>query len=115
MPESAGSRRPRATSCVLFFSTSPTGNPNGDPDAGTSPGWIPRPTRAWCRDVALKGKIRNYVALAGPEEPGHEIYMRDGATAQRRARPGLGRRPAPRRPPRRRRKKLPGDGRTKAP
>jgi CRISPR-associated protein Csd2 len=30
--------------------------------------------------MALKRKIRNYVALARPDAPGHEIYMRGGAT-----------------------------------
>src|SRR5579859_4346113 len=56
------------------------GNPNGDPDAGNLPRLDPETNRGLVSDVALKRKIRNYVALARPDKPGHEIYMRDGAT-----------------------------------
>ena len=56
------------------------GNPNGDPDAGNLPRLDPETNQGLVSDVALKRKIRNYVALARPEAPGHEIYMRDGAT-----------------------------------
>lgn len=64
---------------VLFFDVT-NGNPNGDPDAGNLPRLDPETNRGLVSDVALKRKIRNYVALARPEVPGHEIYMRDGAT-----------------------------------
>lgn len=64
---------------VLFFDVA-NGNPNGDPDAGNLPRLDPETNRGLVSDVALKRKIRNYVALARPEAPGHEIYMRDGAT-----------------------------------
>jgi CRISPR-associated protein Csd2 len=64
---------------VLFFDVS-NGNPNGDPDAGNLPRLDPETNRGLVSDVALKRKIRNYVALARPDVPGHEIYMRDGAT-----------------------------------
>jgi CRISPR-associated protein Csd2 len=64
---------------VLFFDVT-NGNPNGDPDAGNLPRLDPETNRGLVSDVALKRKIRNYVALARPGEPGHEIYMRDGAT-----------------------------------
>jgi CRISPR-associated protein Csd2 len=56
------------------------GNPNGDPDAGNLPRLDPETNRGLVSDVALKRKIRNYVALARPDAPGHEIYMREGAT-----------------------------------
>lgn len=64
---------------VLFFDVT-NGNPNGDPDAGNLPRLDPETNRGLVSDVALKRKVRNYVALARPETPGHEIYMRDGAT-----------------------------------
>lgn len=64
---------------VLFFDVT-NGNPNGDPDAGNLPRLDPETNRGLVSDVALKRKIRNYVALARPGAPGHEIYMRDGAT-----------------------------------
>ena len=40
----------------------------------------PETNQGLVSDVALKRKIRNYVALARPGVLGHEIYMRDGAT-----------------------------------
>jgi CRISPR-associated protein Csd2 len=64
---------------VLYFDVA-NGNPNGDPDAGNMPRLDPETNKGLVSDVALKRKIRNYVALARPEAPGHEIYMRDGAT-----------------------------------
>lgn len=64
---------------VLYFDVI-NGNPNGDPDAGNLPRLDPETNQGLVSDVALKRKIRNYVALARPDAPGHEIYMRDGAT-----------------------------------
>ncbi|GAV34607.1 MAG: type I-C CRISPR-associated protein Cas7/Csd2 [Roseomonas mucosa] len=64
---------------VLFFDVT-NGNPNGDPDAGNLPRLDPETNRGLVSDVALKRKLRNYVALARGDRPGHEIYMRDGAT-----------------------------------
>lgn len=64
---------------VLFFDVT-NGNPNGDPDAGNLPRLDPETNRGLVSDVCVKRKIRNYVELAKPEAPGHEIYMREGAT-----------------------------------
>lgn len=64
---------------VLYFDVT-NGNPNGDPDAGNLPRLDPETNRGLVSDVALKRKIRNYVALARADQRGHEIYMRDGAT-----------------------------------
>lgn len=64
---------------VLYFDVT-NGNPNGDPDAGNLPRLDPETNQGLVSDVALKRKIRNYVALARPDAPGHEIYMREGAT-----------------------------------
>jgi len=55
------------------------GNPNGDPDAGNMPRMDAETGRGLVTDVALKRKIRNYVAMARANEPGYDIYMRDGA------------------------------------
>ena len=64
---------------VLYFDVA-NGNPNGDPDAGNLPRLDPETNQGLVSDVALKRKVRNYVALAKPDVAGHEIYMRDGAT-----------------------------------
>jgi CRISPR-associated protein Csd2 len=55
------------------------GNPNGDPDAGNMPRMDPETAHGLVTDVAIKRKIRNYVAMARGETPGYDIYMRDGA------------------------------------
>ncbi len=60
---------------VLLFDVS-NGNPNGDPDAGNLPRLDPETSQGLVSDVALKRKIRNYVALAS----GNRIYMSEGAT-----------------------------------
>jgi CRISPR-associated protein Csd2 len=64
---------------VLFFDVA-NGNPNGDPDAGNLPRLDPETNEGLVSDVALKRKVRNYVALARPDRPGHEIYMSEGST-----------------------------------
>lgn len=64
---------------VLYFDVI-NGNPNGDPDAGNLPRLDPETNKGLVSDVALKRKIRNYVALKQTNEPGYEIYMREGAT-----------------------------------
>lgn len=53
------------------------GNPNGDPDAGNLPRLDPETNCGLVTDVALKRKIRNYVALEKEGEPGHLIYMQE--------------------------------------
>ena len=64
---------------VFFFDVA-NGNPNGDPDAGNLPRLDPETNEGLVSDVALKRKVRNYVALARPDSPGCEIYMSEGAT-----------------------------------
>jgi CRISPR-associated protein Csd2 len=54
------------------------GNPNGDPDAGNMPRMDPETGHGLVTDVAIKRKIRNYVAMARGTVPGYDIYMRDG-------------------------------------
>ncbi|MCC4605532.1 type I-C CRISPR-associated protein Cas7/Csd2 [Xanthomonas campestris pv. badrii] len=53
------------------------GNPNGDPDAGNLPRLDPETNRGLVTDVALKRKIRNYVALEKENAPGYTIYMQE--------------------------------------
>ncbi|MFL0669896.1 MAG: type I-C CRISPR-associated protein Cas7/Csd2 [Erythrobacter sp.] len=64
---------------VLYFDVA-NGNPNGDPDAGNMPRLDPETNQGLVSDVALKRKVRNFVALAKGDAPGHEIYMTEGAT-----------------------------------
>ena len=59
---------------VLFFDVS-NGNPNGDPDAGNLPRIDPETNRGLVSDVAIKRKIRNYVAMTRNGEPTYGIYM----------------------------------------
>jgi len=63
---------------VFFFDVT-DGNPNGDPDAGNLPRMDPETSQGLVSDVAIKRKIRNYVATARDAEPGYEIYVTEGA------------------------------------
>jgi CRISPR-associated protein Csd2 len=51
---------------VLIFDVT-DGNPNGDPDGGNMPRTDPETLQGLVTDVALKRKIRNFVALAAQE------------------------------------------------
>ena len=64
---------------VLYFDVA-NGNPNGDPDAGNMPRLDPETNLGLVSDVALKRKVRNYVAMASEGQAGHRIYMSEGAT-----------------------------------
>ncbi len=71
---------------VLLFDVK-DGNPNGDPDAGNLPRLDAETGHGLMTDVALKRKVRNYVALVHdqtesepkPGEKRHEIYVREKA------------------------------------
>ena len=52
---------------VLLFDVT-NGNPNGDPDAGNMPRIDPETNHGFVTDVALKRKIRDYVALVHSKE-----------------------------------------------
>lgn len=60
---------------ILYFDVT-NGNPNGDPDAGNMPRLDPETNQGLVSDVALKRKVRNYVALASD----NRIYMSEGST-----------------------------------
>lgn len=55
------------------------GNPNGDPDNGNMPRQEVQSQHGLVTDVALKRKIRNYVATAKGSAPPHAIYMQERA------------------------------------
>jgi len=59
------------------------GNPNGDPDAGNLPRLDPETGKGLVTDVALKRKIRNYVAMAKGLTAGFDIYMQERAVLNR--------------------------------
>jgi CRISPR-associated protein Csd2 len=67
---------------VFFFDVS-NGNPNGDPDAGNLPRMDPETNRGLVSDVALKRKVRNYVAMTREGVSGHEIYMSERTVLNR--------------------------------
>ena len=58
------------------------GNPNGDPDAGNMPRMDPETGHGLVTDVAIKRKIRNYVAMARGDAPGYDIYMQETGRPQ---------------------------------
>lgn len=57
----------RRHDAVLLFDVT-NGNPNGDPDAGNQPRVNPLDMRGLVTDVAIKRKIRNYIAAARPAD-----------------------------------------------
>lgn len=54
------------------------GNPNGDPDNGNAPRTDPETGHAWVTDVALKRKVRTFIADAYPDREGFAIYVGEG-------------------------------------
>ena len=77
---------------VVYFDVE-NGNPNGDPDAGNMPRLDPETGYGLVTDVCLKRKIRNYVETVREDEPGFEIYIKDGVplnTSDARALAGVG-------------------------
>lgn len=60
---------------ILLFDVT-DGNPNGDPDAGNLPRLDPETMQGIVTDVALKRKIRDYVALTREGEKGYDIYVK---------------------------------------
>jgi CRISPR-associated protein Csd2 len=59
------------------------GNPNGDPDAGNMPRMDAETSHGLVTDVAIKRKIRNYVAMVRGDVPGYDIYMQERAVLNR--------------------------------
>src|SRR5580658_5140715 len=63
---------------VLLFDVQ-DGNPNGDPDAGNAPRVDPETGQGIVTDVAIKRRVRDYVALAKAGADGYRIYIADRA------------------------------------
>jgi len=59
------------------------GNPNGDPDAGNLPRVDPETMHGLVTDVALKRKIRDYVALTRQGQKGFEIFVQSKVALNR--------------------------------
>ena len=62
---------------VVLFDVE-NGNPNGDPDNGNAPRVELDTGHGIVTDVCLKRKIRNYVETVKEEEPGYQIYIKEG-------------------------------------
>ncbi len=54
------------------------GNPNGDPDNANHPRTDPETGELWVTDVAIKRKVRDFIADAYEDEPGMAIHVRNG-------------------------------------
>jgi CRISPR-associated protein Csd2 len=67
---------------VLLFDVK-DGNPNGDPDAGNLPRLDAETGNGLVTDVALKRKVRNFVALLHQYKRPHDIYVREKAVLGR--------------------------------
>src|SRR5271170_3280382 len=63
---------------VMLFEVQ-DGNPNGDPDAGNAPRVDPETGQGIVTDVAIKRRVRDYVALVKGGADGHRIYIADRA------------------------------------
>src|SRR5262249_62240302 len=59
---------------VLLFDVQ-DGNPNGDPDAGNTPRVDPETGQGIVTDVAIKRRVRDYVALAKGGADRYRIYI----------------------------------------
>lgn len=62
---------------VLLFDVT-DGNPNGDPDAGNQPRIDPETMQGLVTDVAIKRKVRDWVALTHGTESRNKIYVQSG-------------------------------------
>jgi len=67
---------------VLVFDVK-DGNPNGDPDAGNLPRLDPETSQGLVTDVAIKRKIRNFVAMVHEYKRPYDIYVREKAVLGR--------------------------------
>lgn len=67
---------------VLVFDVK-DGNPNGDPDAGNLPRLDAESGQGIVTDVCLKRKVRNFVHLTKPGQPGFDIFVKEKAILNR--------------------------------
>lgn len=61
---------------IVFLFDVTDGNPNGDPDAGNAPRTDSETGQGLITDVALKRKVRDYVAAARSGQPRYNIYIK---------------------------------------
>lgn len=59
---------------ILLFDVK-DGNPNGDPDAGNMPRVDPETMHGLVTDVAIKRKVRDWVAVTQDQDPTRQIYV----------------------------------------
>lgn len=64
----------------LFLLEAKDCNPNGDPDANNMPRTDPETSQGIITDVALKRKIRDYVAETQKDESKYKIYIEKGVS-----------------------------------
>jgi CRISPR-associated protein Csd2 len=64
---------------VVFYFDVLDGNPNGDPDAGNLPRIDPETGHGLVTDVALKRKVRNYVAMTKSYVRPYDIFVKEKA------------------------------------
>ena len=69
---------------VLIFDVT-DGNPNGDPDAGNLPRTDPETMQGLVTDVALKRKVRNFVALVADDYKDRRSALKERSKHLRRA------------------------------
>jgi len=67
----------------MYFVECLNGNPNGDPDMGNSPRIDPQDMRGLISDVAVKRRIRNYVALEKGNEFPYGIIVQQSTNINR--------------------------------
>jgi len=61
---------------IVYLFDVTDGNPNGDPDAGNAPRTDSETGQGLITDVALKRKVRDYVAAARSGQPRYNIYVK---------------------------------------
>jgi len=61
---------------IVYLFDVKDGNPNGDPDAGNAPRTDPETGQGLVSDVALKRKVRDYVAAAKQGAEKYKIYVK---------------------------------------
>lgn len=67
----------------MFYLACKDANPNGDPDMDNLPRADPDTNLGYITDVAIKRRIRDYVAMAHGSEPGMALMMEAGTNKNR--------------------------------
>ena len=68
---------------IMYYVACTNCNPNGDPDMGNTPRMDPETMQGLITDVATKRRIRNYVEIAYPCEPGMNIIVQQSTNLNR--------------------------------